>query len=384
MLKVRTPNYRINNKSDFTFQEMIKITDGLEKNKYPNAQNEFTYVLYDDGDNQDILEAEYKAFVGNKNIYTHARQTVSEIEVSDKEMKRMKQQILKQLDSEATTYRKTEEQKLKKQSRNEKKPKYTPQTQYKKGNSPTFSKENILSFVKSKKGIGVIVLIIITIAMMFYLFSTMDGSNKKHQKITKEDIYKQALLGNEEQAIKNFSKLKNEDMDKKDKLIYANLLIDKGDYKKAQNVESAKYVENRLFENEKADELKKFNEKYPTNNGKFDDKYFDKKYNDAIKLIDGIDKTDKRKYAMAKAYIETDDLNKAKKLSTTTNDKDITKLITDKESELAKSKEKELDKKEKQYKKVENNKKKKKEAKELKDEISNLKKEIKDLKNEND
>ena len=60
MLKVRTPNYRINNKSDFTFQEMIKITDGLEKNKYPNAQNEFTYVLYDDGDNQDILEAEYK------------------------------------------------------------------------------------------------------------------------------------------------------------------------------------------------------------------------------------------------------------------------------------------------------------------------------------
>lgn len=38
---------------------------------------------------------------------------MSEIEVSDKEMKRMKQQILKQLDSEATTYRKTEEQKLK-------------------------------------------------------------------------------------------------------------------------------------------------------------------------------------------------------------------------------------------------------------------------------
>ncbi|HGZ6253743.1 TPA: hypothetical protein ACOFQG_002851, partial [Staphylococcus aureus] len=170
MLKVRTPNYRINNKSDFTFQEMIKITDDLEKNKYPNAQNEFTYILYDDGDNQDILEAEYKVFVGNKNIYTHAKQTMSEIEVSDKEMKRMKQQILKQLDSEATTYRKTEEQKLKKQSRNEKKPKYTPQTQYKKGNSPTFSKENILSFVKSKKGIGAIVLIIITIAMMVYLF----------------------------------------------------------------------------------------------------------------------------------------------------------------------------------------------------------------------
>ena len=220
--------------------------------------------------------------------------------------------------------------------------------------------------------------------MMFYLYSTMDNQKKGKDTITKEDIYKQALLNREDEAIKNFSRLKKEDMDAQDKNIYANLLIDKGDFEKAQDVKSTKYVENTLFEQNKVDELKKFNEKYPTNNGKFDDKYFDEKYNDAIKLIDGVDKTNKRKYAIAKSYIETDNLEKAKKLSTTTNNNDITKLITEKESELAKEKEKELSKKEKEYEKVENDSKKKKEAKTLKKEIDSLEDEIKDLKNETD
>lgn len=384
MLKVYTPNYEINNKNDFTFQEMIKITENLEDGKYPNAQNEFTYILYDDGDNQDILEAEYKAFEGNENIYKHAKQTLSDIEAPDKEMKRIKNTILKQLDDEAVLYRKTEQQKLKQKSQNEKKPKYQPNTHYQQKDNNKFSKENIIPFLKTRKGMGLIALCLMTILIMVYFYSTMDNGSNNNKKIKKEDIYKQALLNKEDEAIKNFSKLSKEDMDAKDKTIYANLLIDKKEYKKAQNIKSAEYVENRLFENNKADELKKFNEKYPTNNGKFDDKYFDKKYNDAIKLIDGIDKTDKRKYAMAKSYIETDDLEKAKKISTTTNNQDITKLVTDKESELAKEKEKELEKKEKEYKKVENDNKKKKEAKQLKKEVDDLKKEVKDLKNETD
>ncbi|HDG8787374.1 TPA: hypothetical protein PBT85_002521 [Staphylococcus aureus] len=384
MLKVNTPNYEINNKKDFTFQEMIKITENLEDGKYPNAQNEFTYILYDDGDKQEILEAEYKAFEGNVNIYRHAKETLSNIEVSDKEMKKIKHTILKQLDDEATIYRKTEEQKLKQQAKNENKPKYQPNTHYQQNNKNKFSKENIIPFLKTGKGIGLIALIIIAIAMMFYLYSTMDNQKKGKDTITKEDIYKQALLNREDEAIKNFSRLKKEDMDAQDKNIYANLLIDKGDFEKAQDVKSTKYVENTLFEQNKVDELKKFNEKYPTNNGKFDDKYFDEKYNDAIKLIDGVDKTNKRKYAIAKTYIETDNLEKAKKLSTTTNNNDITKLITEKESELAKEKEKELSKKEKEYEKVENDSKKKKEAKTLKKEIDSLEDEIKDLKNETD
>lgn len=382
MLKVKTPNYEINNKNDFTFQEMIKITENLEDHKYPDAHNEFTYVLYDDGDMQDILEATYKAFEGNENIYRHAKQTLSDLEAPDKEMKKIKQAILKQLDDEATLYRKNEEDRLKQQSKNKKKPQYQPNTHYQQKNENKFSKDNIIPFLKTGKGIGLIVMIIVAILMMVFLYSTMGSNNKDKEKITKEDIYKQALLNKEDEAISNFSKLKKEDMDAQDKQIYTNLLIDKGDYKKAQDIKGAKYVENKLFEDEKPEELKKFNEKYPTNNGKFDDKYFDKKYNDAIKLIDGIDKSDKRKYAMAKSYIETDDLEKAKKLSTTTNDKDITKLVTDKESELAKEKEKELSKKEKEYDKVQNDSKKKKEAKALKKEVDGLKKEVKDLKNE--
>ena len=40
MLKVNTPNYEINNKNDFTFQERIKITENLEDGKYPNTRSQ--------------------------------------------------------------------------------------------------------------------------------------------------------------------------------------------------------------------------------------------------------------------------------------------------------------------------------------------------------
>lgn len=383
MLKVFTPNYEINNKNDFTFQEMIEITEKLEDGKYPNAKNEFTYILYDDGDKQEILEAIYKVYDGNGNIYRHAKQTLSDIEVNDKELKKIRRTILKQLDDEAILYQKKDKQRLQ-QNQNERKAKYKPNTHYRETKKPTFSKENIFSFLKTGKGIGLIFLIIVTIAMMFYLYSTMDSNSKNKNRIKKEDIYKQALLGKEDEAINNFSKVKREDMDKQDEEIYVNLLIDKGDFKKAQEIKSPKYVENKLFEDDKLSELKNFNQKYPTNNGKFDEKYFDKKYNDALKLIDSIDKTDKRKYAMAKTYIETDNLSKAKKLSTTTDNPKIVELITKKESEVAEQKEKELKEKEDDYEAIENDSSKKDEADKLKKEIENLKKEIKDLKNETD
>ena len=49
-----------------------------------------------------------------------------------------------------------------------------------------------------------------------------------------------------DKAIKNYEKLPKEEMTKNDKSIYANLLIDKGDFDKAVDVKSEKYVENQL------------------------------------------------------------------------------------------------------------------------------------------
>lgn len=384
MLKIKTIDYEIKNKSDFTLQEMIKITEELENGKYPKAKNNFDYVLYDNGDNQEILEANYKVNNNNVNIYRHAKTVLSEIETQDKDMKRIKQTILKQLDDEATTYRKSIEDKQKSEKVNKKKKaQYTPNTAYKNENKKSgINKDTIINFIKTPKGKGFIVMILVAILTMTYLYSTMPTSSKSEDKITKEDIYQQALLGQEEKAISNFEKIPKEDLGKKDKRIYINLLIDNEHFTKAQKINGSKYVENQLFEKDKYKQLEKFNEKYPTNNGDFDVKFQNKNYKDALELVDVIDKTEKRKINLAKAYIETNDLNNAKKLSSTVDNEKITQLIQNKESEIASSKEKELDKKEKEYDKIKDKSKKEKEADNLKEDIDELESEIKELKNE--
>ncbi|MDK9847466.1 hypothetical protein P1A20_12810 [Staphylococcus equorum] len=386
MLKIKTIDYEINNKSDFTLQEMIKVTEDLENGKYPNAKNDFNYVLYDDGDNQEILEAHYKINTNNVNIYRHAKTVLSEIETQDKDMKRIKQTILKQLDDEAKYYKKSAEENFKTQKQNQKKKiQYTPNTSYMNAKqNKGINKETVTNFMKSPKGKGFLALVLVAILVMVYLYSTMPTSSKSEDKITKEDIYQQALLGQEEKAISNFEKIPKEDLNKKDKKIYINLLIDNEHFSKAKKINGSKYVENQLFEKDKYKQLEKFNEQYPTNNGDFDVYIQNKNYQDALKLVDDIDKTEKRKINLAKAYIETDDLNSAKKLSSTIESDKVTQLIQNKESEIASSKEKQLDKKEKEYDKIKDKDKKDKEADELKEDIEKLESEIKELRNENE
>ncbi|WP_398574416.1 hypothetical protein [Staphylococcus equorum] len=386
MLKIKTIDYEINNKSDFTLQEMIKVTEDLENGKYPNAKNDFNYVLYDDGDNQEILEAHYIINTNNVNIYRHAKTVLSEIETQDKDMKRIKQTILKQLDDEAKYYKKSAEENFKTQKQNQKKKiQYTPNTSYSNAKqNKGINKETVTNFMKSPKGKGFLALVLVAILVMVYLYSTMPTSSKSEDKITKEDIYQQALLGQEEKAISNFEKIPKEDLNKKDKKIYINLLIDNEHFSKAKKINGSKYVENQLFEKDKYKQLEKFNEQYPTNNGDFDVYIQNKNYQDALKLVDDIDKTEKRKINLAKAYIETDDLNSAKKLSSTIESDKVTQLIQNKESEIASSKEKQLDKKEKEYDKIKDKDKKDKEADELKEDIEKLESEIKELRNENE
>lgn len=386
MLKIKTIDYEINNKSDFTLQEMIKVTEDLENGKYPNAKNDFNYVLYDDGDNQEILEAHYIINTNNENIYRHAKTVLSEIETQDKDMKRIKQTILKQLDDEAKYYKKSAEENFKTQKQNQKKKiQYTPNTSYSNAKqNKGINKETVTNFMKSPKGKGFLALVLVAILVMVYLYSTMPTSSKSEDKITKEDIYQQALLGQEEKAISNFEKIPKEDLNKKDKKIYINLLIDNEHFSKAKKINGSKYVENQLFEKDKYKQLEKFNEQYPTNNGDFDVYIQNKNYQDALKLVDDIDKTEKRKINLAKAYIETDDLNSAKKLSSTIESDKVTQLIQNKESEIASSKEKQLDKKEKEYDKIKDKDKKDKEADELKEDIEKLESEIKELRNENE
>lgn len=378
MLNIRTPDFQIGNRKDFTFLEMIEYTEKMEANEFENIPKSFDYILYDDAENTDIIEATYIVDDGYKNIYEHTKELLKNVKVEQEDMKAIKRQYLKELDEI--------EQQYKNQNKENKKtntPKSQNTSYNAKKENKTTTKENIISQLKSKKGIGLILLVIFVILICYLFIATNPNKPEKKADVKKEDIYQQALLGREDKAIKNYEKLPKEKMTNKDKSIYANLLIGQKDYDKAVKVKNEKYVENKLYTQEDFNELEKFEGKHSTKNGQFDLAVHDKKYKEATDLVNDIDKTPQRKKDLAIAYVESDQLDKAKKLAVSTDDENITKMIDDKKQEKQSDLEKNVDDKQKAYDDVKDDKKKKKDAKAKKDELDKAKDELKKFKEDN-
>ncbi|WMZ54913.1 hypothetical protein [Staphylococcus pseudintermedius] len=379
MLKIRTPDFEIGNRHDFSLQEMMGYTEKMEAKEFSNIPESFDYILYDEEKDTDIIETTYKLNDGYNNIYEHAKELLKNVQVDSEDMKSIKRHYLKKLDEVARDYKAQKQTNRKKINNTPKKTTYNA----KKQNRENSYKESIVSQLKGKKGIGVLLLVLLVIGICYLFIATDPNNGQKKDNVEKEDIYQQALLGQEDKAIKNFEKLPKEEMTKNDKSIYANLLIDKEDFDKAVEIKNEKYVENELYTKGKFDLLEKFESKHSTRNGQFDLAIYKEKYEDAIQLVDDIDKTPERKKALAIAYIESDQLDKAKKLAASTDDEEVTKMIEDKQRDKQQALEKDVEDKQKEYDKVKDDKKKKKEAKDTKEALDNAKDKLEQFKNDN-
>ncbi|MGO2108834.1 MAG: hypothetical protein ACTH27_07650 [Staphylococcus equorum] len=378
MLKIKTPDFEIGNKRNFTFQEMMGYTEKMEANEFQNIPKSFDYILYDADEDTDIIEATYVVNDGYRNIYDHTKEILKNVKVDSEDMKAIKRQYLKELDVVAQKFKsQTESNNISKSN----KPKNT--TYNSKKESREINKENIVSQLKGKKGIGALLLVIFVIGICYVFIATDPNKEKKEDDVDKEDIYQQALLGHEDKAIKNFEKLPKEEMGENDKSIYANLLIDKGDFDKAVEIKSEKYVENKLYSKSDFDSLEKFESNHSTKNGQFDLAIHNKKFEDATQLVDEIDKTPERKKSLAIAYIESDQLDKAKKLAASTDDEEVTKMIDDKQRDKQHALENDVEDKQKEYDKVKDDKKKKSESKDKKEALDNAKDELEQFKKDN-
>lgn len=378
MLKIRTPDFEIGNRHDFSLQEMMGYTEKMEAKEFNKLPESFDYILYDADENTDIIGGTYKLNDGYKNIYEHTKELLKNVQVDSEDMKSIKRQYLRELDEVARNY-KNQKQSSKTEYNN------TPKnTSYnaKKQNRESNTKKSVVSQLKGIKGIGFLLLVLLVAGICYLFIATDPNKEQKKDNVEKEDIYQQALLGHEDKAIKNYEKLPKEEMTKNDKSIYANLLIDKGDFDKAVDVKSEKYVENQLYSKGKFDSLEKFENKHSTKNGQFDLAIHNEKYEDATQLVDDIDKTPERKKSLAIAYIESDQLDKAKKLAASTDDEEVTKMIDDKRRDKQQSLEKEVEDKQKEYDKVKDDKK-KKEAKDKKEALDNAKDKLEEFKNDN-
>ncbi|HCW7883977.1 TPA: hypothetical protein OYF60_002509 [Staphylococcus aureus] len=371
MLRIKTKSFHIKNQSDFSLEEMMSYTEDMEAGKFPESLDKFDYVMYDEQTYEDILESTYKVNSGYINIqqqiYTLLKATAPDTE----ELKRLKRQYLIALQEVGKSYRD------KKVAMNKKKnnPDNTKFQYQRQNNANKTKQKEILEKLKGKRGLMFLGLIVFVMLLVYILVVTDPNKKGASDVATKEEIYQQALLGEEEKAIDNFAKLDQEILTKKDKQIYAQLLAQKEEYDKAVKLSDAKFVEAYLISRDYYSALEEFNKKYPTNNGKFDLAIHQNKFSDAINYSQGIDKTNNRKKQLVKAYIETDNLNKAKELAATTEDKEVTKMIADEQNKRLKGLEEAVKSKEDDLKKA-------KDKKEKKSDIENKEKALKEA-NEN-
>ncbi|HDE4537218.1 TPA: hypothetical protein PDB27_002600 [Staphylococcus aureus] len=371
MLRIKTKSFHIKNQSDFSLEEMMSYTEDMEAGKFPESLDKFDYVMYDEQTYEDILESTYKVNSGYINIqqqiYTLLKATAPDTE----ELKRLKRQYLIALQEVDKSYHD------KKVAMNKKKnnPDNTKFQYQRQNNANKTKQKEILEKLKGKRGLMFLGLIVFVMLLVYILVVTDPNKKGSSDVATKEEIYQQALLGEEEKAIDNFAKLDQETLTKKDKQIYAQLLAQKEEYDKAVKLSDAKFVEAYLISRDYYSALEEFNKKYPTNNGKFDLAIHQNKFSDAINYSQGIDKTNNRKKQLVKAYIETDNLNKAKELAATTEDKEVTKMIADEQNKRLKGLEEAVKSKEDDLKKA-------KDKKEKKSDIENKEKALKEA-NEN-
>lgn len=371
MLRIKTKSFHIKNQSDFSLEEMMSYTEDMEAGKFPESLDKFDYVMYDEQTYEDILESTYKVNSGYINIqqqiYTLLKATAPDTE----ELKRLKRQYLIALQEVDKSYRD------KKVAMNKKKnnPNNTKFQYQRQNNANKTKQKEILEKLKGKRGLMFLGLIVFVMLLVYILVVTDPNKKGASDVATKEEIYQQALLGEEEKAIDNFAKLDQETLTKKDKQIYAQLLAQKEEYDKAVKLSDAKFVEAYLISRDYYSALEEFNKKYPTNNGNFDLAIHQNKFSDAINYSQGIDKTNNRKKQLVKAYIETDNLNKAKELAATTEDKEVTKMIADEQNKRLKGLEEAVKSKEDDLKKA-------KDKKEKKSDIENKEKALKEA-NEN-
>lgn len=378
MLKIRTPDFEIDNRHEFSLLEMISYTEKMEAKEFSNTPESFDYILYDTDKDVDVIKSTYKLNDGYKNICEYTKELLKNAHADSEDKKSIKRQYLRKLDEVAQSY-KAQRQSTQMEKSNT--PKYTSYNDKKRSRENNI--ENLVSQLKGKKGIGLVLLILFVIGICYLFIATDPNKDQKKNNVEKEDIYQQALLGREDEAIKNYEQLPKEEMTNNDKSIYANLLIDKGEFDKAVEVKGEKYVENQLYNKGNFDLIEKFESKHSTKNGQFDLAIHKEKYEDAIRLIDDIDKTTERKKSLAIAYIETDQLDKAKKLAVNTDDEEVTKMINDKQREKQQSLEKEVEDRQKEYDKVKGDKSKEKEANDKKEALDNAKDKLEEFKKDN-
>lgn len=293
------------------FQEACEKTHELEqqyRQQGKRASIDF-HVLNEE--NQELYAGTYQ--VGSHfaiNLLDHIKKQLSQMEINPKQ-EAIKQSFLKKLyyevpyslHPEAMEFAEKDESIL------------TPGTSSKEG---YISK---LSHLHRKMIYGGSALSVLLLSIGCW--TTVSASQQQNEKITQLEyqvketkdltsLYEKALLGDTEKALQQFSQEKGKKGSLTQQEVYMSLLLEEKKYKEAVKVGGEKKVEDRLLEKGDVQQVKAFQELFPSATGTFDVAYLEQRWEDVLSQKD-VRMTEKRQRMKGYTLLRTGKVEEAKK-----------------------------------------------------------------------
>lgn len=179
------------------------------------------------------------------------------------------------------------------------------------------------------------VLTVVFAGTVFYLvmmIAEYDTAYNKEREVvaaqeTKIEMYQKGLLGSEEELMSYYKKNKNQ-LTEEEKKIYAGMLLNQKDYKEVVSLyeNDLGYIATLISSKGDTESLREFNKDFPSEEGKFDLLYADKKYAEMLKVTD-VEMTVKRSEMKTYALLKTGKIDEAKTELANNNNKDLAAKI---------------------------------------------------------
>jgi hypothetical protein len=293
------------------FQEACEKTHELEqqyRQQGKRASIDF-HVLNEE--NQELYAGTYQ--VGSHfaiNLLDHIKKQLSQMEINSKQeaikqsfLKKLYHEVPYSLHPEAMEFAEKDESIL------------TPGTSSKEG---YISK---LSHLHRKMIYGGSALSVLLLSIGCW--TTVSASQQQNEKITQLEyqvketkdltsLYEKALLGDTEKALQQFSQEKGKKGSLTQQEVYMSLLLEEKKYKEAVKVGGEKKVEDRLLEKGDVQQVKAFQELFPSATGTFDVAYLEQRWEDVLSQKD-VRMTEKRQRMKGYALLRTGKVEEAKK-----------------------------------------------------------------------
>ncbi|MEH6986118.1 hypothetical protein, partial [Priestia megaterium] len=291
-----------------SISDACEMTETLETHYQRTKKKAYADFFILDEEDQEVYTGTLPIGLGqSRHVVDHIKKKLSSLKMDDIQEAR-KRSFLEQLEKEVPDHLKTTDGSF---SLEEEKEDDVQTTQ-----TPVLSTRNRRLIYSG----GILSLLILS-ATCFSTVATSQDRAETIQDLQKQvklernitETYERALLGDSEEALKRLSSIGEQSLAKEQKNVYMSLLVDQKKYKEAVKLQGdhPEVVESMISKKGDVNELKEFQQTFPSPNGAFDLAYHEQRWEDMMSQS-GVEMTDKRYEMMAYGYLKLDKVKEAK------------------------------------------------------------------------